>query len=218
MLHQTSCFYLKWAGAVGIGLAALRFPAGYFPYCASPAGGPSAMGWRLLSFSRGHSSAGEHRLCTAATWVRFPLAPPFSLRHENGLRRDGRAADCGGLENRRRFTPSGGSNPPPSAICCFIETANLAGSPGAASQYPFPSLRMAGGVSCHAAGRFHRGGGLSFFPSAPAPRGDPGENRCSRGSVQRGGVSFPSLTHQHSGNTPGGLPSRRASFFQGAQL
>ena len=27
------------AGAVGIGLAAPKFPAGYFPYCASPAGG-----------------------------------------------------------------------------------------------------------------------------------------------------------------------------------
>ena len=39
----------------------------------------------------GHSSEGEHRLCTAATWVQFPLAPP--------ARRDGRAADCGGLEN-----------------------------------------------------------------------------------------------------------------------
>ena len=53
VLHQTSCFYLKWAGAVVIGITA-------------------------FNFSWGHSSAGELRLCTAATWVRFPLAPPFS--------------------------------------------------------------------------------------------------------------------------------------------
>ena len=113
-----------------------------------------------FKISRGHSSAGEHRLCTATTWVRFPLAPP---------RRDGRAADCGGLENRRRFTPSGGSNPPPSAMCCFTGPANLVGSPGAAGQMARPSLRMAGGVSCHAAGRFHRGGGLSFSLCSRSP-------------------------------------------------
>ena len=32
-----------------------------------------------------------------------------------------------------------------------------------------PSLRMAGGVSCHAAGRFHRGGGLSFSLCSRSP-------------------------------------------------
>ena len=32
-----------------------------------------------------------------------------------------------------------------------------------------PLLRMAGGVSCHAAGRFHRGGGLSFSLSSRSP-------------------------------------------------
>lgn len=116
----------------------------------------------------GHSSEGEHRLCTAATWVQFPLAPP--------ARRDGRAADCGDLENRWRFTPSGGSNPPPSAICCFIETAKLAGSPGAAGQLARPSLRMPG--ACPVTLRAASIGEAAFlFPSAPAPRGEPGKSR-----------------------------------------
>ena len=35
-----------------------------------------------------------------------------------------------------------------------------------------PLLRMAGGVSCHAAAASIGDGGLSFFPSAPAPRGE----------------------------------------------
>jgi len=100
------------AGAVSIGLTVSRFPAGYFPYCASPAGGASAWCWRPLSL---HSS-----------------------REDRGSDRS--------------------------------------------SKPDLPSVQIA-------AGRFHRGGGLSFFPSAPAPRGDPGENRCSRDSVQRGGAS-----------------------------
>lgn len=44
------CFYVVVAGAVGIGLAASKFPAGYFPYCASPAGGASAWCWRPMIF------------------------------------------------------------------------------------------------------------------------------------------------------------------------
>ncbi len=38
------------------------------------------IGLAALDFSRGHSSAGELRLCTAATWVRVPLGTPLKIR------------------------------------------------------------------------------------------------------------------------------------------
>ena len=88
------------AGAVVIGTTALTFPAGYFPYCASPAGG------------RRHGAGGS---------------------------------------------------------CCSTGPANLAGSPGAAGRTPLPLTAYAWGVSCHAAGRFHRGGGLSFSLCSRSP-------------------------------------------------
>lgn len=40
---------------------------------------------------------------------------------------------------------------------------SLADGNGAAGQIARPSLRMSGGVYCHAAGRVHRGGGFYLF-------------------------------------------------------
>lgn len=178
------------AGAVGIGLAASsersaeaarllweQAVAGSIPAAPTMIFPPghsvlSPVGPRRSSILTtgiwGHSSEGEHRLCTAATWVQFPLAPP--------ARRDGRAADCGDLENRWRFTPSGGSNPPPSAMCCSTGPANFVGSPGAADQTPLPLTAYAWGVSVTL--RAASIGEAAFlFPSAPAPRGEPGKSR-----------------------------------------
>ena len=75
-------------------------------------------------------------------------------RHRaGGLKISGRPSEVPLPGGRRHW--AGGS-------CCSTGPANLAGSPEAAGQMARPLLRMAGGVSCHAAGRFHRGGGLSF--------------------------------------------------------
>lgn len=174
------------AGAVGIGLAASSersaeaahllweqvvagsipaapitiFPPGHSVL--SPGGIPGGHQTRP-SGSGAIAQQGERRPCTAVRRVRVPLAPP--------KRRDGRAADCGGLENRRRFTPSGGSNPPPSAMCCSTGPANFAGSPGAAVQIPLPLTAYAWGVSVTL--RAASIGEAAFlFPSAPAPRGE----------------------------------------------
>ena len=114
--------------------------------------------------------------------------------------------------------------------CCSTEPANFVGSPGAANQ-TLPSVQIA-------AGRFHRGGGLSFSlcsrspwrarqkpliacPSATErrPTGPcPLRRRKLRASTaERNGAALHSVVipPNDSGNTPGGLPSRRASFFQG---
>lgn len=88
------------AGAVVIGITVSRFPAGYFPYCASPAGGASAWCWRPLLLHR--------------------------AREPRGL------------------TRSSKPDPPLGSNCCG----------------PLPSGRRP-----------------FFFPSAPAPRGDPGKSR-----------------------------------------
>lgn len=53
--------------------------------------------------------------------------------------------------------------------CCSTGPANLVGSPGAAGQIPLPLTAYVWGVSCHAAGRFHRGGGLSFSLCSRSP-------------------------------------------------
>ena len=53
--------------------------------------------------------------------------------------------------------------------CCFTGPANLVGPLGAAGQTPLPLTAYAWGVSCHAAGRFHRGGGLSFSLCSRSP-------------------------------------------------
>lgn len=131
--------------------------------------GSSASGWRLLIFhgaivQRENTAFARRQRGFESHWLHH-------FRDATKLVCGGMAemAYSGGLENRRRFTPSGGSNPPPSAICCFIETVKLAGSPRAAGQMARPLLRMAGGVSCHAAGRFHRGGGLSFSLCSRSP-------------------------------------------------
>ena len=122
--------------------------------------------------------------------------------------------------------------------CCSTGPANFVGSPEAAGQMARPLLRMAGGVSCHAAGRFHRGGGLSFplcsrspwrarqkpliaCPSATErrPTGPcPLRRRKLRASTaERNGAAlhvFCVVSHvTPQRQTPGGLPSRRASFF-----
>ena len=66
-------------------------------------------------------------------------------------------------------SPAGGRQHGAGGHCCSTGPANFVGSPGAAGQMARPSLRMAGGVSCHAAGRFHRGGGLSFSLCSRSP-------------------------------------------------
>ena len=85
-------------------------------------------------------------------------------------------AYSGGLENRRRFTPPGGSNPPPSAMCCSTGPANLVGPLGAAGQIPLPLTAYAWGVSVTLRA-VSIGEAAFLFPSAPAPRGEPGKSR-----------------------------------------
>ena len=122
-------------------------------------------------------------------------------RHRaGGLKISGRPSEVPLPGGRRHW--AGGS-------CCSTGPANLAGSPGAANQ-TLPSVQIA-------AGRFHRGGGLSFSLLLPLPVETPAKAADSRDSAQRGGALCVLRRQpcQHSGNTPGGLPSRRASFFQG---
>ena len=64
------------------------------------------------------------RICStasAATRARRTRFFRGALRAHRPLRRDGRAADSGGLENHLGFTPHGGSNPSPSATILFDE-------------------------------------------------------------------------------------------------
>lgn len=78
-------------------------------------------------------------------------------------------------------------------------------------------LRVAGGVSCHAAGRFHRGGGLSFSLCSRSPwraRQKPliDGPACNGAALH----VFCVVSHvTHSGKRPAVSLSRRASFFQG---
>lgn len=98
VLHQ-AVFTSSWPGRGHRGYGQ-KFPAGYFPCCASPAG--------------------------AVSMVLAALVAP-----------QGQRTSWAHLEQQAR--------------------------------YPFPSLRMSGGVSCHAAGRFHRGGGFSFSLCSRSP-------------------------------------------------
>ena len=114
-------------------------------------------------------------------------------------------------------SPAGGRQHGAGGHCCSTGPANFVGSPGAADQMARPSLRMAGGVSCHAAGRFHRGGGLSFSLCSRSPwraRQKPliAGIACN-GAALHVFCVVSHVTPQR--QTPGGLPSRRASFFQG---
>ena len=83
-------------------------------------------------------------------------------------------AYSGGLENRRRFTPSGGSNPPPSAMCCSTGPANFVGSPGAAGQTS-PVFQCCGPLPS--------GRRPFFFPLLPLPVESPAKAADSRASA-----------------------------------
>lgn len=61
-------------------------------------------------------------------------------------------------------------------MCCSIGPANLVGPLGAAGQIPLPLTAYAWGVSVTL--RAASIGEAAFlFPSAPAPRGEPGKSR-----------------------------------------
>ena len=92
------------------------------------------------------------------------------------LRRRGRAVAIGATVSRfpaGNFpccaSPAGGRQHGAGGPCCSTGPANFVGSPGAAGQIPLPLTAYVWGVSCHAAGRFHRGGGLSFSLCSRSP-------------------------------------------------
>ena len=92
------------------------------------------------------------------------------------LRRRGRAVAIGATASRfpaGNFpccaSPAGGRQHGAGGPCCSTGPANLVGSPGAAGQIPLPLTAYVWGVSCHAAGRFHRGGGFSFSLCSRSP-------------------------------------------------
>ena len=92
------------------------------------------------------------------------------------LRRRGRAVAIGATASRfpaGNFpccaSPAGGRQHGAGGPCCSTGPANFVGSSGAAGQIPLPLTAYVWGVSCHAAGRFHRGGGLSFSLCSRSP-------------------------------------------------
>lgn len=87
VLHQ-AVFTSSWPGPSAIGVTVPNISGRLLSVLCFPAGGRRQWCWRPLSFSWGHSSAGEHRLCTAATWVQFPW-----LHHFRGVTK----LVCGGL-------------------------------------------------------------------------------------------------------------------------
>ena len=143
------------AGAVGIGLAASKFPAGYFPYCASPAGGASAWCWRPLIFhgaivQRENTAFARRQRGFNSHWL-----------HQTDEWQKGY---CSGLENRRGLYVHRGFE---SHLIRQNDLAperprNFAGSTGAAIRLPSPP-------GSELRGRFRRGGGLSFSLCSRSP-------------------------------------------------
>lgn len=76
------------AGAVGIGITVSRFPAGYFPYCASPAGGGVGMVLAPLVASQLPRTSWAH----LEQQARYPFP---SLRMSGGCHVTLRAASIG---------------------------------------------------------------------------------------------------------------------------
>ena len=87
----TRLFLRRRGRAVAIGATVSRFPAGNFPCCASPAGGPSAWCWRLLLLHRAREPRG-------LTWSSRPDTPSPHCVCLGGV-----MSRCGPLPSGRRL-------------------------------------------------------------------------------------------------------------------